>query len=70
MEPAEKAWRHIVVGPDGDERVRDQAIDQHAKGALIDDDDQCEPEPDGTVTPLTNSTHSGTSSPKRRRRHR
>ena len=42
----EKAWRHIVVGLDDHERVRDQAFDQHAKGTLF-YDDRCEPEPDG-----------------------
>ena len=46
VELAEKAWRHIVVGPDDYERARDQAFDQHAKGTLF-DDDGCEPEPDG-----------------------
>ena len=46
VERAEKAWRHIVVGPDDCERARDQAFDQHAKGTLF-DDDRSEPEPDG-----------------------
>ena len=43
---AEKAWRHIVVGPDDHERASDQGFDQHAKGTLF-DDDRCEIEPDG-----------------------